>query len=55
MKIQLLVIGKTDDAYLSEGIAKYAERLKHYIQFELKVLPDLKNRKTLSEEQQKKS
>ncbi len=55
MKIQLLVIGKTDDAYLSEGIAKYAERLKHYIQFELKVLPDLKNRKTLSEEQQKKA
>ncbi len=55
MKIQLLVIGKTDDAYLSEGIAKYAERLKHYAQFEMKFLPDLKNRKALSEEQQKKA
>lgn len=55
MKIQLLVIGKTDEAYLTEGVEKYAKRLKHYVPFEIKVIPDLKNRKALTEEQQKKA
>lgn len=50
----LLVIGKTDEAYLETGIAKYVGRLQHYAQFEMKVIPDIKNRKTLSEAQQKK-
>ena len=50
----LLVIGKTDEAYLETGISKYISRLKHYTQFEMKVIPDIKNRKTLSEAQQKK-
>ena len=54
MKIVLLVIGKTDEAYLETGIAKYISRLEHYAQFEMKVIPDIKNRKTLSEAQQKK-
>ena len=50
----LLVIGKTDEAYLETGISKYISRLEHYTQFEMKVIPDIKNRKTLSEAQQKK-
>ena len=50
----LLVIGKTDEAYLETGITKYISRLEHYAQFEMKVIPDIKNRKTLSEAQQKK-
>lgn len=54
MKIMLLVIGKTDEPYLEEGITKYYKRLQHYIPFELRVIPDIKNRKTLSEENQKK-
>lgn len=54
MKITLLVIGKTDEPYLETGIAKYVGRLEHYVPFELKVIPDIKNRKTLSEAQQKK-
>ena len=54
MKIVLLVIGKTDEAYLETGISKYISRLEHYAQFEMKVIPDIKNRKTLSEAQQKK-
>jgi 23S rRNA (pseudouridine1915-N3)-methyltransferase len=48
------MIGKTDDAYLIEGIEKYAQRIKHYIPMELKILPDLKKTKNLSSEQQKK-
>lgn len=55
MKIVLLVIGKTDDAYLVEGIKKYVGRLGHYVSFEMKEIPDIRNRKTLDEEQQKKA
>ena len=55
MKILFLVIGKTDESYLENGIGKYIKRLEHYIPFEMKVIPDIKNRKTLSEEQQKKA
>ena len=53
MKITLLVVGKTEDKYLIEGIEKYLNRLKHYIGFNLVVLPELKNTKSLTEAQQK--
>ncbi|ALL08162.1 50S rRNA methyltransferase [Pedobacter sp. PACM 27299] len=53
MKITLLVVGKTEDKYLIEGIDKYLKRLKHYINFNLVVIPDVKNTKNLTEAQQK--
>jgi 23S rRNA (pseudouridine1915-N3)-methyltransferase len=53
MKICLLVIGKTDEAYLQKGIEIFLKRIPHYISFEMKVIPDLKNSKNLSEQQQK--
>ncbi len=53
MKISLLVIGKTDEAYLQKGLEIFLKRVPHYIQFEMKVIPDIKNAKNLSEEQQK--
>jgi 23S rRNA (pseudouridine1915-N3)-methyltransferase len=53
MKITLLTIGKTEDAYLKEGIDKYLKRLKHYIKFEITELPELRNTKALSQDQQK--
>jgi 23S rRNA (pseudouridine1915-N3)-methyltransferase len=53
MKITLLVVGKTEDKYLIEGIEKYLNRLKHYIGFNLLVIPEIKNTKNLSESQQK--
>lgn len=53
MKITLIAIGKTDDAYIIEGIDKYLGRLKHYIKFELKIIPDLKKTKNLSQDEQK--
>ncbi|MCA5004675.1 23S rRNA (pseudouridine(1915)-N(3))-methyltransferase RlmH [Sphingobacterium bovistauri] len=53
MKITLLCIGKTDDKFIQEGIDKYLKRLKHYINFNIIVLPDVKNVKNLSEDQQK--
>jgi 23S rRNA (pseudouridine1915-N3)-methyltransferase len=53
MKILLLAVGKTDEKYLEEGMKKYHDRIVHYLTFELKIVPDLKNRKSLSLEQQK--
>ena len=53
MKIVLLVIGKTDASYLQEAVAVYEKRLGHYIPFETEVVPDIKNVKNLTEEQQK--
>ena len=55
MKIVLLAIGKTDEDYLITGIKKYVGRLGHYVSFEMKEIPDIRNRKTLSEDQQKKA
>jgi len=53
MKILLVVIGKTDEKYLQSGIEIFTKRLKHYIPFELKIIPDLKKTKNLSPDQQK--
>lgn len=53
MKIKLLAVGKTDDKNLIQLIENYQNRLKHYIKFEFEVIPDIKNVKNLSENQQK--
>jgi 23S rRNA (pseudouridine1915-N3)-methyltransferase len=53
MKIKLIVIGKTDESYLKEGIQIYENRLKHYISFDSIVIPALKNTKGLTVVQQK--
>ena len=53
MKILVLAIGKTDEQWVQEALLKYSKRLQHYIPFEFKVIPDLKNTKNLSEAQQK--
>lgn len=53
MKITLLIVGKTEDAYLKEGIDKYLKRLKHYTKIEVIEITELKNTKALTQEQQK--
>lgn len=53
MKIKLLAIGKTDDKNLQTLIRTYEQRLKHYIKLELCILPDIKNSKNISQNQQK--
>lgn len=42
MKIELWCIGKTSEAYLSEGMAIYEKRLTHYTKYETVILPDVK-------------
>ena len=51
MKITLLFSGKTSDARFASLIDDYQQRLKHYVPFEIVVLPDLKNAKALTEDQ----
>jgi Uncharacterized conserved protein len=53
MKIHFLVVGKTNGQLYNEAIDDYRNRLKFYIPFEMEVIPELKNAKNLSFEQQK--
>ncbi len=53
MKIIFLTVGKTEDAYLKDGIEKYVKRLKHYTKLEMVDLAELKNTKALTPDQQK--
>ncbi len=51
MKIEFLLTGKTEAAYLKEGISLYEERLRHYTSYSKKEVPDIKNASSLSREQ----
>jgi 23S rRNA (pseudouridine1915-N3)-methyltransferase len=53
MKITFLTVGKTEDAYLKEGIEKYVKRLKHYTKLIIVEIDELKNTKALTPDQQK--
>jgi 23S rRNA (pseudouridine1915-N3)-methyltransferase len=43
MKLVLLMTGKTDEAWLREGVAEYEKRISRYTRFEIITLPDVKN------------
>jgi len=53
MKITFITVGKTEEAYLKEGISKYVDRLKHYTRLFIIEIDALKNTKALTAEQQK--
>ena len=53
MKVVLLVVGKTTDRHFEAGIAEYASRLSHYLQFSIEVIPELKSTRSLSQGEQK--
>lgn len=55
MDIVLLTIGKTGTNYLRTGLDDYCKRLKRYVPFSIRCLPDLKNTRKLSEPQQKEA
>ncbi len=48
MNIKLIVVGKNEQKYLKEALDIYIKRLTHYINFEIVVLPDVKNAKNMS-------
>jgi len=53
MKITLLAIGRTVEKHYITAINDYIERTKHFVPFNLEVIPELKNTKNLSMDQQK--
>ncbi|MCL4122919.1 UNVERIFIED_CONTAM: hypothetical protein GTU68_035996 [Idotea baltica] len=53
MKIDLIWIGKTKESYLKAGISIYTNRLKHYTDFNIIEINDIKNPKNYSPEQLK--
>ncbi|KGN89211.1 50S rRNA methyltransferase [Porphyromonas crevioricanis] len=53
MQIVLIVVGKTDQGELDTLISCYTSRLRHYIPFELQVIPDVKLAKSRGVEVQK--
>lgn len=53
MTIKLVCIGKTDKGELSELISVYKNRLKHYVKFEMEIIPDIRNTKNIDEQLQK--
>ena len=53
MKITLLVVGKTTSTQIDSLIQEYQKRLTHYIPFALQIIPELKNTKALTPDQQK--
>ena len=53
MRIGLILVGKTVNKHFVELIDDYAGRVKHYVGFDITVIPELKNTKNLSTDQQK--
>ncbi len=53
MKGVLIVVGKTTDKRFEAITNEYVERIRHYIPFDIEVIPDLKNTKGLSQSEQK--
>lgn len=55
MKIELIVIGKTNFSFIEEGIMEYKSRINHFINFEIIVLPDVKQKLPIAKLKEKES
>lgn len=53
MKTILILVGKTVNKHFAAGINDYTERIGHYMPFDIITIPELKNTKNLTEQQQK--
>ena len=51
MEIKLLTVGKTDVAWVKEGLDLYGSRLRHYVPFTVSEIPELKKVSALSQAQ----
>lgn len=53
MDVEIIAVGKTTSKPVGMLVEEYASRLPHYIPFKITYLPDLKNKRGLSEQRQK--
>jgi 23S rRNA (pseudouridine1915-N3)-methyltransferase len=49
----MIMVGKTTDKLFSESIDDYVDRISHYMPFNKVAIPDLKNTRNISQENQK--
>lgn len=54
MKIELIVVGKTDFDFIKQGIELYEKRIKRFVPFTIHVISGNKKSKNLSEQEIKK-
>ena len=53
MKVKLLVLGKTEEPYLIEGLKSYENRIRRYLTLEIIEIQGLKNASHLSKQEWK--
>ncbi len=53
MQITFLQNGKTEEAYLKDGLALYEQRLRRYVSYKSEVVPSLKNARNMPASRQK--
>lgn len=53
MKIRLLMVGKTTDRNLAVLVDDYVQRIGRYVDFAVDVIPDLRDARSLSTDEQK--
>ena len=53
MKLSLILVGKTSDKHIIALMNEYEARIRHYSGFDITILPELRNTKALSQQQQK--
>ncbi len=53
MKVLLLVVGRTVEKHYITAINDYIDRTKHFLNFDMEVIPELRNTKNLSMDQQR--
>jgi 23S rRNA (pseudouridine1915-N3)-methyltransferase len=54
MKIALLQTGKTTEKYVLDGVDNYSARLRKYSGFEIVTIPEIKNTRNMSIQEQKR-
>jgi 23S rRNA (pseudouridine1915-N3)-methyltransferase len=55
MTTTLLFVGKTTDAHIEALCQEYLKRLTHYLPVKVQVIPELRNTKAMTPDQQKQS
>ena len=55
MKIVLCVVGKTTTGYVKEGVEEYASRVRRFLPFDLKIIPDIRTTKKITIQAQKEA
>lgn len=53
MRTTFVVVGRTVDARLAALVGDYVGRIGHYVPFDVETVPDLRNTKNLTADQQK--